>query len=595
MSTESSSSATPDSLKIFFNRELSWLNFAERVIALVEDTSLPLLERIKFAGIAGTLHDEFFMKRMSGMKRQMEKKSRKLSFGGLRPEEEFSACRKKLLKQVERLATVVEEDLRPALTREGFPIFNYRELNAEQKEHLREYFQRSVLRILTPLTVDSEHPFPFISNQGLNLGVMLPDESGKKERFVRIKVPNNRPRWVPLTGHAGFVPLEQVIAANLDMLYPQSPPQTIHLFRVTRGAEGEVEANVTLDGDESLERPGSIIDQVSNELKARRFAGVVRLQVESEAPRKFRTWLTRQLKIGADDLYASRTLLGLSDLIDLPAKGREDLRFPKHVPVTHKRLRKLRPENPQGIFEEIERGDILLHHPYHDFDTSVVRLLESASVDPAVLGIKLTIYRTSGDSSIVRALTEAARRGKQVAVLVEVTARFDEAPNIAWGRHLENEGVHVAYGVERLKTHVKLALIVREVGEEIRSYVHVGTGNYHSGTAKLYEDLGILTADPTICSEVAAVFNGLTGATPYTAFQRMLVAPVSLRKRLIELIRREAENARAGLLSGIDAKMNQLQDPDIIRELYSAAQSGVPIRLNVRGLCCLRPGVEGLS
>ena len=344
-----------------------------------------------------------------------------------------------------------------------------------------------------------------------------------------------------------------------------------------------------------MREPGSLVQQVGSELKARRFAGVVRLEVDPDMPKGLVKWLTRQLKIGPEDVYSSNPLLGLSDLLQLKVNHRKEINFPTHTPVDHPRLQHLDAQAPAAIFDEIVKGDILLHHPYHDFESSVLRFLEAASLDPGVLAIKLTIYRTSSDSPIVRALAEAARRGKQVAVLVEITARFDEAPNIAWGKFLEKEGVHVAYGVERLKTHVKLALVVREEKQGIRRYAHVGTGNYHTGTAKVYEDLGVLTCDPAICEEVATLYNALTGGVPHGNYQNVLVAPVSMRQRFVELIRREAVHARAGRPSGIYAKLNQLQDPNIIRELYSASSAGVPITLNVRGLCCLRAGTRGLS
>ncbi|MEE9538874.1 MAG: polyphosphate kinase 1 [candidate division NC10 bacterium] len=584
-----------ESPEAFFNRELSWLNFVGRVIALAEDPSLPLMERVKFAGITGMLHDEFFMKRMSGIKREIRKMSHRPSSEGLRFQEEFEACRKEILEQMRRIGRAIEGEFRPQMAKEGLPILNYSELNPRQQESLREYFRQSILPILTPLAVDSEHPFPFISSLGLNLAVVLPDDHGGRDRFIRIKVPDNRPRWVPLPGDAGFTPLEQVITANFDLMYPSTPPLAVYSFRVTRGAEGEPDRTAELAEDESLEKPGGIIDQVSRELKARRFAGVVRLELDPSMPRKFQEWLARQLRIGAEDLYPTGHFLGLCDLMQLKVTDREELHFPPHDPVTHPRLRRIRVENPHAIFEEIARGDILLHHPYHNFDTSVLRFLESAAADPAVLAIKLTIYRTSSDSPIVKALAEAARRGKQVVVLVEVTARFDEAPNIAWAQHLENEGVHVAYGVERLKTHVKLGLVVRDEDDRIRRYAHIGTGNYHTLTARIYEDLGVLTCDPEMCEDVATVFNALTGTTPYGNLRKMVVAPVTMRKRFTELIRREAEHARAGRPCGIDAKMNQLQDPEVIRELYLASQAGVPIRLNVRGKCVLRPGVPGLS
>lgn len=334
---------------------------------------------------------------------------------------------------------------------------------------------------------------------------------------------------------------------------------------------------------------------VSRELKARRFAGPVRLQVPLGIPERLSAWMARQLGIDGEDIYTTPTFLGLSDLLELAGPDRPDLRYPDHVPVVHPRLRKLDPRDPDALFRVMRAGDILLHHPYDDFESSVLRFIQDAARDPMVLAIKLTIYRTSRDSPIVRALADAARQGKQVAVLVEITARFDEAPNIQWGKLLETEGAHVAYGVERLKTHVKLALVTREEAGQIRHYAHVGTGNYHPGTAKLYEDLGILTADPEVCAEVAAVFNGLTGTTPYPEETRMLIAPLSMLRRFLELIRREAEHAEAGRPCGIYAKMNQLQDPDVIRELYRASRAGVPITLNVRGLACLRPGVPGLS
>ncbi len=582
-----------DSPEIFQNRELSWLGFARRVLALVENTSLPLLERVKFAGISGMLHDEFFMKRMSGLKRQMSRGSTKRSLDGLTPDQEFARCRTELLEQALRIATTLERDLRPVLATEACGIHDYATLTSEQQQGLREYFAQSVLPILTPLAVDPEHPFPFIANLGLNLAVVLPDDEGGRDRFVRIKIPDNRPRWVPVPEACGVTPLEQVIAHNLDLLYPDTPPLGMHAFRVTRGAEGDLEPDP--GGDEEVEQPGSIVRQVSRELKARRFAGAVRLQVQQSMPESLAQWLCQQLQLGPDDLYRTPTFLGMSDLLSLDLRGRPELQYPPHVPVVHPRFRALDPEKPAAIFAAIRRADVLLHHPYHDFDTSVLRFLQDAARDPSVLAIKVTIYRTSRDSPIVQALADAARRGKQVAVLVEITARFDEAPNIQWGQFLENEGVHVAYGVERLKTHVKLALVLREERGQMRHYAHIGTGNYHPGTARIYEDLGLLTADPEICREVAAVFNGLTGTTPYPEQARLLIAPGSMRRRFVELIQREATHAREGRESGIYAKMNQLQDPEMIRELYRASQAGVPITLNVRGLCCLRPGIPGLS
>lgn len=574
----------------FLNRELSWLSFARRVLHLVESPGVPLLERVRFAGILGMLHDEFAMKRLSDLEIQVRSGSTKLSLDGRTPAEEIAACREELIRQGAALAHLLRDELRPALAREGVPIVDYDELASEQRDHLRDYFRRSVQPILTPLAVDAEHPFPFISNLGLNLGAVVLDDDG--ERFVRIKVPNNRPRWVPLPDGAGWTPLEQVISANLDLVFPDAPPTQVHQFRVTRGTRGP---SVAADLSEDLARePGGIVHQVSSELRARRFAGVVRVEVGRGMPAPLLAWLTRQLEIEERGVYVAEAPLGVSDLTAFRPDDRPDLHYPPHEPVTHPRLQGLGPE-PAALFDEIARGDVLLHHPYHSFDTSVLRFLEAAAVDPGVLAIKVTIYRTSSDSPIVRALAEAVRRGKQVAVLVEITARFDEAPNIAWGKLLEQEGVHVSYGVERLKTHVKLALVVREEAGTIRRYVHFGTGNYHTGTARVYEDLGVLTADPAICEDATMVFNALTGALPFARTRHMLIAPHDMRTRFVERIRREAEHARAGRRAGIVAKMNQLQDPDVIRELYDASRAGVPIELAVRGLCCLRPGVPGQS
>jgi len=584
-----------ESTEAFFNRELSWLGFARRVLAQVEDPRVPLLERVKFAGIVGMLHDEFFMKRMSGLRRQVSKGSRKLSIDGKPPHEELAACRDELVDQAGIIARIIREELRPAMREQGFALFDYDQLETRHKTWLRDYFVQAVQPILTPLAVDAEHPFPFISNNGLNLAVLVPDRDHDREVFVRIKVPDNRPRWVSLPEGAGWVPLEQVIAANLDQMFPAGPPGEFHMFRVTRGADGDTSQSAELGEGGELSEPGSIIRLVSNELKARRFAGVVRLQVGPSMPEELVGWLVTQLRAHPEDVFRSNDLLGLSDLLRFEVPDRDALRYPSHEPATPARLLGIDAASSAAIFEEIGRGDILLHHPYDSFDTSVLRLLESAAVDPDVLAIKLTIYRTSADSPIVRALAEAARRGKQVAVLVEITARFDEAPNIAWGQYLENEGVHVAYGVERLKTHVKLALVVREEKGRIRRYAHIGTGNYHTGTARVYEDIGLLTCHPGICRDVAAVFNELTGASPGAGYQELIVAPGAMRTRFVEMIRREVAHAEAGRPCGIHAKMNQLQDPEMIRELYRASQAGVPIVLNVRGLCCLRPGVPGLS
>ena len=585
---------TPSSPAAQINRELSWLSFARRVLALAEDPEQPLLERVKFAGIMGMIYDEFAMKRIGGLFRQVQRGKGRRGPDGMTPAEVLEACRAELRSQQVLVAKLVEEQLRPALRDLGIPILDVGDLDPSQRDFLARYFADSVEPILTPLAADAAHPFPFISNLGLSLAVLVTEPGRRNPRFVRIKVPANRPRWVPLPDHAGWVPLEQVIADNLSALFPRAVESACSFFRVTRGAKDDPWTDQA--GDEDLDlSPGAIIGMVTAELTARKYAGVVRLEVSADMPVDLRRWLATQLGADPADVIATPGLLSLGDLMELPVDGHAEQRDPPHEPVTHPRLRNLDRSDPAAVFGEIRRGDILVHLPYHSFDTSILRFLQSAAVDPAVLAIKLTIYRTGRRSPIIQALKEAARRGKQVAVLVEITARFDEVPNIGWGKELEQAGAHVAYGVERVKTHVKLALVVREEPGGIRRYVHVGTGNYHEGTARLYEDLGLLSADPELAAHAAAVFNELTAGIPAPTPGRLLVAPHDLRERFTALIRREAEHARAGRPCGIRAKMNQLQDPQMIRELYKASLAGVPVVLNIRGLCCLRAGVPGLS
>jgi polyphosphate kinase len=502
-------SVTPDSPAALINRELSWLSFARRVLALAEDRDQPLLERVKFAGIMGMLYDEFAMKRIGGLVRQVRKGQRRRGPDGLTPAEVLGACRAELRSQQEVVARLVEEQLRPALRGLGAPIVDAGDLDPSQRDFLARYFVDCVEPILTPLAADAAHPFPL----GLNLAVLVTEPGRRKHRFVRIKVPGNRLRWVPLPDHAGWVPLEQVIAANLSMLFPRASELTCSFFRVTRGAKDDPWSDQAGDEDADLS-PGAIIGMVTAELTARKYAGIVRVEVSADMPAELRGWLASQLDADPADFIAIPGLLSLHDLMELPVDGHAEQRDPPHEPVTHPRLRNLDRADPSALFDEIRRGDILLHLPYHSFDTSILRFLQSAAMDPAVLAIKLTIYRTGRRSPIIQALKEAARRGKQVAVLVEITARFDEAPNISWGKELEQAGAHVAYGVERVKTHAKLALVVRDEPDGIRRYVHVGTGNYHEGTARLYEDLGLLSADPGLAAGAAAVFNELTAGNP---------------------------------------------------------------------------------
>lgn len=584
-----------DAYEAYINRELSWLSFARRVLELVEDDSLPLLERVKFAGIMGMIYDEFVMKRMGGLHQQIKKKPQHIGADGLTPGEELKLCQQELHGQVQILSGLIEDTLRPALAEESIQLIDYPSLTQKDQDYLQRYFEESVMPILTPLAVDAAHPFPFISNLSFNLAIIITGAQGRT-RFVRLKMPANRSRWVALPDDRGFVPLEQVISHNLHLLFPKASSIDTYLFRVTRAAKDNPWDRVMFDDHSADElEPGSIIGMVTAELNYRKFAGIVRLEVCESIPEELCNWLEKQLDIDHGLVMPIRGLIGCSDLLDFKVEGKNHLRDQPHIPVTHPRLKNLGMTDHHDFFKEIRKKDILIHLPYHDFDSSILRMLQHAAVDPQVLAIKLTIYRTSRQSPIIKALMDAARRGKQVAVLVEITARFDEAPNIEWGKQLEKAGAHVVYGVEHLKTHVKLAMVVREEHKGIRRYVHVGTGNYHTGTARLYEDLGIISCNEELGKDVAKLFNELTGAIPTQEYNLLLIAPHNMRDRFTQLIRQELENHKAGRPAGIKAKINQLQDRKIIRELYLASQAGVPISLNVRGLCSLRAGVAGLS
>ncbi len=584
-----------DAPNAYINRELSWLAFARRVLELAEDGSQPLLERLKFAGIMGMIFDEFVMKRMGGLCQKIKNKPGNKGDDGLTPCEELELCWHELQRQMDILSQLFQDVLCPALTAEGIYIKSYDTLAEAEKDYLTKYFEDSVLPILTPLAVDAAHPFPFISNLSLNIAITITGANGRI-RFVRLKVPANRRRWVPLPDNCGFVRLEEIIANNLHLLFPRASAFSAHFFRVTRAAKDNPWDRARLDEHSAEElEPGSIIGMVTAELNYRKFAGIVRLDVNESIPDDLRDWLVEQLDIQPSQAMVVRGMLGYADLLDLKIEGRNDLRDTPHIPRHHPRLKTVHVQDYNGFFAEIRSKDILIHLPYHDFDSSVLRLLQHAAKDPKVLAIKLTIYRTASQSPIIKALMEAAERGKQVAVLVEITARFDEAPNIAWGKKLEQAGAHVVYGVEGLKTHVKLAMVVREEPDGIKRYVHVGTGNYHTGTARLYGDLGILSCNQRLGEDVSRLFNELTGAIQAQEYNLLFVAPHNMRTCFTTLIRQEAENQKAGMVSGIRAKINQLQDREIIRELYLASQAGVPISLNVRGLSSLRAGVPGLS
>jgi polyphosphate kinase len=590
-----------DFSKKFSNRDLSWLAFTRRVLAMVASQQVPLLERIRFAGIVEMLHSEFFIKRTNNLKKKAKVGLKNLFSGRLQAKKELEDCRKELRQQVDILEAAVNKELLPALESIGSGISHYNELSASQKQELHCYFEKSIQPILRPLVVNESRSFPFVENLQLNLVTFLPERKEGDRQVLYLKIPSGLPRWLELQNGNISVPIEQVIAANLNQVYPSLEFSNIHYFRVTRGMEGQIEP---IPEENFYSESNSFVEQVSAELKLRRFAGVVRIQVSNGMPASLIKLLRKQFKIKRKELYIVNHFLGLESLTQLNVKGASKLRFSKHYPVDHPRLAGADFDVSSNFFKEINKGDILLHYPYHSFDSSVLKFLNLAALDPTVLAIRMTIYRTSRDSDIIKTLVLAARQGKKVTVLIEITARFDEAANIAWGKFLEKEGVQVNYGVRRLKTHAKLILVDRKEGKKNRQYAHIGTGNYHSETARLYEDLGILTSETHLCEEISNLYNVLAGGADLNGgplkffnenYQKVLVAPISMRQRLQDLIRREAEQAKLGRPSGIYAKLNQLQDLEIISEFYSASSVGVPITLNIRGLCCLCPGIAGLS
>ena len=572
----------------FLNRELSWLDFNARVLALAEDPETPLLERAKFLAIFASNLDEFYMVRVAGLKRRL---SAGLPMRGgdrssLRNQLEMITERAAHL--VTRHATCFAEEVRPKLSAEGIELVSWAELDAPERERLRTYFREQVFPVLTPLAVDPAHPFPYISSRSLNLAVVLRDpDGGSSELFARVKVPNNVPRFVTVQNDsraARFLPVEELIATHLDQLFSGMQVLEWHLFRVTRNAELEVDE----DRDEDL------LQALERELAQRRFGSPVRLEVAASISDHVLDLLARELDMDSEDVLRVPGLLDLSALWQVYSEcDRDDLKDRPFVPATHPQLAD--GEVPRSVFNRLRESDILVHHPYHSFSTSVQRFIEQAAADPNVLAIKQTLYRTSGDSPIVDALIDAAAAGKQVVVLVEVKARFDEIANIGWARMLERAGCHVVYGLVGLKTHCKTALVVRQEANQIKRYCHIGTGNYHPKTARLYEDFGMLTADPEVGADVTDLFNVLTGYSRQTAFRRLLVAPHGVRIGLIERIDEQARIARAGGEALVQFKVNSLVDEETIDALYRASRDGARIDLVIRGMCALRPGVPGLS
>jgi len=584
---------------LYFNRELSWLDFNWRVLHEARDPRTPLLERVKFLSITTTNLDEFVSKRVGGLKHQVAAGVDKLTVDGRTPQQQLDEISVVTRDMVTEQSRCFLEDVLPQLAAHGIHILEYDALTAAQQDSLRQRFEKELLPMLTPLIVDAGHPFPFLSNLSLSLAVNVRNPDTGETLFARVKVPKNYTRWVPLPEPYHYVPLEQIIAHNLERLFPGMEIPEAHPFRVTRKADPDQVPDVADD----------LLELISEELRERRKADVIRLEVTTSMPATLRDWIAENLQLEPADVYEINGPLDLGDLMGLATLDSPELRDPPWTPVTHPRLavldappkkakkkkKRKQSKRPKDIFAVIRQGDLLVHHPYHSFLSSVQRLILDAVEDPNVLAIKQTVYRTAHDSPIIHALIDAAEAGKQVAVLVELKARFDEARNIEWARKLREAGAHVAYGVIGLKTHTKTTLIVRQEPDGIRCYAHIGTGNYHFKTAELYTDLGLMTCRPDICTDLVDLFNFLTGFSRQQEYRKLLVAPLNMRQQFIEFVEAEIAHQQAGREGHITATMNQLEDPAIIQALYRASQAGVRIDLVVRGLCRLRPGVPGVS
>lgn len=591
----------------YINCELSWLEFNNRVLYEACDPRTPLLERLKFLAIFSSNLDEFFMVRVAGLKQQVEATVNLLTTDGRTPQKQLDDIRLHLHPQLKKQNTEFQEVLQPLLRQQGICILDYIELNQQQRNYLDNYFQEQIFPVLTPLAVDPSHPFPHISNLSLNLAVVVKNPDTEEEFFARVKVPQVLPRFLPLppelrtedngkTANWSGIPLEQAITHNLESLFPGMSIQEYHPFRITRDADLELEEDEAED----------LLLAIEQELRKRRMGGTpVRLEIRSQTPESIRSRLLQDLGLTENDIYEVDGLLGLRDLMYFLLLPLPDLKDPPRQSVVPSRLQRLKepcinpdvpePEDGKDFFSVIREKDLLVHHPYQSFSGTVVRFITSAAHDPNVLAMKMTLYRTSGDSPIVNALIAAAENGKQVSVLVELKARFDEENNIYWARRLERVGVHVVYGLVGLKTHSKIVLVVRREKDKMRRYVHIGTGNYNPKTARLYTDLGLFSCREELGADLTDVFNFLTGYSRQKSYREIIVAPVNMRDRFLELIKREIENVQNGFSGRIVAKMNALVDPQIISALYEASRAGVQIDLIIRGICCLRPGLLNLS
>ncbi len=590
--------------KYYLNRELSWLEFNRRVLHEATDLRTPLLERLKFLAIFSSNLDEFFMVRVAIVKDQLEAEVAKRSPDGRTPQQQLEEISQQLRPMVIEQHRHFEQVLRPLLEEHGVYLLNYIDLSQEQRNYLRDHFERRIFPVLTPLAVDPGHPFPRMSNLSLNLAVVVKDQKTGAEHFARVKVPSLLPRFIAFPPEIQRqndrsivwvgVPLEQAIAHNLEMLFPGMAIQEYSLFRITRDTEVELQEEVAED----------LLMAIQEMIRKRRLSdSAVRLEIQASTSQSVKDTLMEELELKEYEVYELDGLLNLKDLFALTGLPLPDLKDEPWTSAMPKALRAVSERVPHqlhssidhSIFSAIQHHDILLHHPYESFTGSVERFIAEAATDHQVLAIKMTLYRTSGDSPIVKSLITAAENGKQVAVLVELKARFDEQNNINWARQLEESGIHVVYGMMGLKTHTKIVLVVRQEDDEIRRYVHIGTGNYNSKTARLYTDLGLLSCRNDLGADLTDLFNYLTGYSGQQSYRKLLVSPVNMRDRMTSLIRREIEHCKTGKPGRIVAKMNSLVDPRMIAALYEASQSGVEIDLIIRGMCCLRPGLEGVS
>lgn len=574
----------------YLNRELSWLEFNARVLEEALDERVPLLERLKFLAIFSTNLDEFYMVRLAGLRRKVTLGAAQYAPDPLSPVEQLEAIRERVNELLARRRRTLRRDLLPALAQHGIEIVSMDALDDAERTRMAAFFESQVFPVLTPLAVDPGHPFPYISNLSLSLAVDIRDPETEKAHFARVKVPRSLTRWVSTGRSQRFVALEDVIGANLGSLFPGMEVQRWYTFRITRYSDLDLG---------QMDQPEDLLETIEQQVFQRKFGEVVRLEVQRDMPESIRNLLMEELSeteaqyvapVGPRDVHDQDELLELGDLMQLASLDIPELRDPPNTPIVPPAFR-----DGRNIFDVIRERDVLVHHPYESFSASVEAFLEAAANDPQVLAIKVTLYRTSGDTAIERALTEAAEAGKQVAVLIELQARFDEANNINFARTMENYGIHVAYGLPGLKTHAKTVLVVRRDFDGIRRYVHLGTGNYNSKTARLYTDVGLFTCNPLIGADLSDLFNSLTGVSRQKQYRRLVIAPGNLRARTLELIDREAEHARAGRGGRIIAKMNALVDPEIIAALYRASQAGVDVDLIVRGICCLVPGLPGVS